>query len=959
MSLRSFGTLGTDRYSGTYCNRRDTRGMRGVLVIRDMNDATALFKRLLNMTNFVVTVLVRTTSRVYLELQVIRLAVYAEKGVPYLRIYPYHGGDLELTELLLIRSKICTPLRDQDNCRVLKERFPPQGRCQSYRSVTALVSAKAMTNNARVTECDISFVLLQARTACHVVSYDKGDRGHPFPKKGCRTSGGRACFARLGNKLPKFPGSLGELSKQRKGFSPLESDSCYFLAQFYLTSAEVVGEAKPSEHSRMIGARTGDGRVDWRGCVGKQASKLLAKEKKSRSNLYTEPDEFQRFGHPIGRKCAPRDRRNWKRKIQCNATHCTCRRAKVGYSGLPCSSGTVGSRQCARCTRRGKRKIQPPKGGRRHAARSQAIAALLFDTSSNTLDCTTAMNSELERIKKKPEIVLRQLRLFIDECPKNIRGNIATEVDKACRKTRHLAWISFHNQNFTSKEDETKLTRKGKQKRRLDLADMEGRGGGCKLGPQSLRPMKYGEKWASKAHNLLRKFMPGTHMKRIFSRMLVNENMLGDDYVVMYHTYCKVAIVYELQSALAGVLLGWKGWSVMPRLVTKPFTSSFASPFELAKAISMRKGPLSLQDHSPAFRDIGICANTYLFHGNEANPANFAYGYCNSPVNTVLEKLMRMANVLDLHDEIFELSERFGFSQIAFLSNDSYSHCSLTTIGNLLQIFVHKDVIDQCAYGSEPMGVLPSERGKISLRGRCFEMGGDTIGQCRLICHPQLFMNPKKIKAFSFSSCPKRHQNRKKLQRALRDLLFNFYRTNREAWEAAMMNLFDPMPEKVKIPPLMDTMTLWKKCNCKSGENLAKKDSVEDKPRDLVSHVIAMETTNTSSPSPRSNVEATIMSVDPDDFEQYGRPLKSRKGTLKGTGRRRRKQILRQCESCTITRNRQRCYRSSEEAKQPYSTAATRRRTHRCSLERLQRPPKGGRRHAARSWICARNYHLM
>lgn len=693
-----------------------------------------------------------------------------------------------------------------------------------------------------------------------------------------------------------------------------------------------------------------NGRVGWRGCISKYASISCAKGKKSRSALRTEaasPDECERYGRPISRKGPRGNRRSWKRNFRCktnsNRTH-----RKANVDGLD----LIASR-CA--TRRKHRKFRP-KGGRRHLVRSQAIAALSFDTSFCALDFINT------RIKQEVRSVLRQIRLFRDECPRYLCENITPLGDKACREMGKK-WMSFCNQKLESKEYQTKSSRKVQEGRDLDLADMEERGGGCKFGPQSLRSVYHDEKWVPKAHNLFRNLSIRGHKKRIFSRMLANENMLGDEYVVMYHIYCKVAIVYELQSALAGVLLGWKGWSVLPRLVTKPFTSSFATPFELAKAISMSKGLFTQQDHSPTFRDIGICANTCLFRGSEAIPANFARGYCVGPVNNVLNKLMRMANIIDLHDEIFELSERFGFPRTAFLSNGSYyNHLPTAPVGNLLQIFVHKDVIDQCAYGSKPMGILPRERENISLRARCFEGKGGTEGQCRLICHPQLFMNSKKIKAFSFSSSPKRHQNRKKLQRALRVLLFNFYRTNREAWISAMTNLFDPLPEKLNIPERMDSTALWEFMQ-KSEKYPAIEDPVEDKSPHPKSHVIKKE--KASSKALHSIGEATV-SVDPDDFEQYGRPLtrrETRKGTLKGTCRC-QKRLSRKCKSCTIKSHRLRRHRSSKIAGQLSSNVAahgsqTRVRTLRCSLKKAQRSTKGGRRHAARSEVCMDSYYAL
>jgi len=91
-----------------------------------------------------------------------------------------------------------------------------------------------------------------------------------------------------------------------------------------------------------------------------------------------------------------------------------------------------------------------------------------------------------------------------------------------------------------------------------------------RYGPQSLRPSRTKTSWKEKKDAFIRRFK-STHKKHCFETIFQNELQYCGNYVAVYHVYCKSAILYELNSALAHVLLGWTGSSPLPRLHFQPF----------------------------------------------------------------------------------------------------------------------------------------------------------------------------------------------------------------------------------------------------------------------------------------------------------------------------------------------------------------------------------------------------
>lgn len=85
-----------------------------------------------------------------------------------------------------------------------------------------------------------------------------------------------------------------------------------------------------------------------------------------------------------------------------------------------------------------------------------------------------------------------------------------------------------------------------------------------------------------------------------------------------------------------------------------------------------------------------------------------------------------------------------------------------TNGGHLLQIFVHKDVVNDIAYRSVPMGVPVRTTSGQSIAdflrdssARCTPIGntsGPCNGQSRLFMHPTIFTDPKQARIFHYAA---------------------------------------------------------------------------------------------------------------------------------------------------------------------------------------------------------------
>eukprot|EP01065_Artemidia_motanka_P007685 TRINITY_DN1383_c0_g1_i5.p1 TRINITY_DN1383_c0_g1~~TRINITY_DN1383_c0_g1_i5.p1 ORF type:complete len:333 (+),score=97.87 TRINITY_DN1383_c0_g1_i5:559-1557(+) len=86
----------------------------------------------------------------------------------------------------------------------------------------------------------------------------------------------------------------------------------------------------------------------------------------------------------------------------------------------------------------------------------------------------------------------------------------------------------------------------------------------------------------------------------------------------------------------------------------------------------------------------------------------------------------------------------------------------------MLQIFIHNSTIDDVAYASHACGVPEPERDPLSESLAGLKMPD---GQARLIVHPSLFTNPRKMKCFHYAAEPQAMEGRVQLQRRIQQAL--------------------------------------------------------------------------------------------------------------------------------------------------------------------------------------------
>eukprot|EP00466_Bigelowiella_natans_P008281 jgi/Bigna1/89817/estExt_fgenesh1_pg.C_560035 len=307
-------------------------------------------------------------------------------------------------------------------------------------------------------------------------------------------------------------------------------------------------------------------------------------------------------------------------------------------------------------------------------------------------------------------------------------------------------------------------------------------------------------------------------MKSLLKEIEDNEKKYNDGYVPIHHVYCASAVIYEVYSALAAVLLGWEGQSVLPRLHTSPFLLAPNASVLKEKLKNHYQGSSMTKvddnnwgnDHNATFRSIAIAGNTSLYDTSEATPSSFASGYCACGVGGIIDDVLSKIEAMQLKSEICELAGRYRYPLEAFGTSgavirsskppDTTGHLRTpppTTLrGNLLQIFIRKDVVDDLAYGCFAYGRFDPNRP--SLR-KALESAPPKYGQCRLSANPKILMDPNKAKIFQFSADEKRHSTGTEFQSKLRAIFKCYYDTNEMKKRAAIEQFLKPLPSQLQL----------------------------------------------------------------------------------------------------------------------------------------------------------------
>jgi len=263
------------------------------------------------------------------------------------------------------------------------------------------------------------------------------------------------------------------------------------------------------------------------------------------------------------------------------------------------------------------------------------------------------------------------------------------------------------------------------------------------------------------------------HALRAFDTLFRNEEGLCGEFAVFYHSYSWAALLYEVRAAIAAVLFGFSAATApLPRLGENSFK-------EIPNAeVLMKKVQTEWQsqkvDHLPGFRLVGISAMcSAVATGPECClQVAFKEGYSCKMLDFrgLLESLLLPCvsdpkSVGSLATEIVGISDRYGLDTTMFGGQTGERECK----GHILQIFVHRGLVDGLCYPAKPYGEVDDERLPLSQW-----LGKDhsfSFGQVRLVANPRYFMRPGAVRMCVVSSNEAFQAARPEFQHELSQLL--------------------------------------------------------------------------------------------------------------------------------------------------------------------------------------------
>ena len=285
-------------------------------------------------------------------------------------------------------------------------------------------------------------------------------------------------------------------------------------------------------------------------------------------------------------------------------------------------------------------------------------------------------------------------------------------------------------------------------------------------------PSLQGRTNMKRIHNIFLTSLPQSariKASSVVHEMLANEKRF-EGFVPFYHLYAVSGLLYELQTVLAMELLEYPitGPPVM-RLSRRPFIELRS----LSALLAMRQRNIS--DRASEYRSLAVSAfsscfasggyaksiQQYMWEGFPSGTANY--------VNKLIEDLLSTAGIATEPDLLSTLKSRI---------NNIGKEYGLTKSppGQILQIFVHKSVVDAFAYGAQPLGALAPRGIPVTqwLQQQC-----PLEGQVRLVPHPDLFLDydsgrRERGLVQIFDSCPSRDIDKLALRRELQAVLRPF-----------------------------------------------------------------------------------------------------------------------------------------------------------------------------------------
>lgn len=257
------------------------------------------------------------------------------------------------------------------------------------------------------------------------------------------------------------------------------------------------------------------------------------------------------------------------------------------------------------------------------------------------------------------------------------------------------------------------------------------------------------------------------HVMWCFHLMLQREHLYSNsDYIVFYHSFVYSHVLFDVQTAIAEIIYNLEPDinRIIPRLSKVPFQS--ANIDTIKTELSSQK----MDNHSKQSRALLLSAVCSLFAKIEINLiSTFTIGYSCIDINylELLKNILlecnanegvidKLVNVI-LTNEYVKEPVKDGYFKKPKFSCSRNDDC-----GQMLQIFIHKSILDKITYISEPFG-MPYNR----IESNC----ATTTNQVRILVSPEYFMNPNLVKTYRYAANENTHKNRMQFISFLKELL--------------------------------------------------------------------------------------------------------------------------------------------------------------------------------------------
>lgn len=238
-----------------------------------------------------------------------------------------------------------------------------------------------------------------------------------------------------------------------------------------------------------------------------------------------------------------------------------------------------------------------------------------------------------------------------------------------------------------------------------------------------------------------------------FERMIQREQEFDDRFCVFYHHYNGAALLYEVQTEIARYAFDLPdSFAPLPRVFLGHFKDCTLD--RLKASFAACKG----QDHDPWFRSLAISASPTLYaFGSEAPPLScFRRGYGCTDLSfrnltiSVLQEACSISSgrAAGVVHQLSQVAARFGLQTSGYDSVQE-KDAPQRLGGQMLQIFIAKDIVNQYVYRSKPFGISIETQLDLWLENP--EALKDQLdGQVRILFDPAIFLDSSKGQLFHY-----------------------------------------------------------------------------------------------------------------------------------------------------------------------------------------------------------------